>query len=243
MPASNQCPSHLTVAYSETATSNLLTKTAQRKAAKAARLEKQRQKALAKGKLGDAAHPSDADSSRPETPLPTLNDLPPTDEEVTYAPAPVPTGQSPLAASVLSGDTARSNLSVPPSAPKASAPEPSPPPPAVVPSPPKPSSANAVPELTTPVPTPQIPPALQKAKEVVTNVVPAKAQEAVNSVVPTVNQVAAKLATPEDPVKAKKRQDIIERTLWTFIMIGGFISELIPHLSYRHALIANQRFS
>ena len=29
----------------------------------------------------------------------------------------------------------------------------------------------------------------------------------------------------EDPEKAKKRQSFLTRTLWTFIMIGGFISE------------------
>lgn len=43
-------------------------------------------------------------------------------------------------------------------------------------------------------------------------------------------------ATPQEIEKAKKRQSFLTRTLWTFIMIGGFISMLymIPPLVVRH---------
>ena len=36
------------------------------------------------------------------------------------------------------------------------------------------------------------------------------------------------LLTPEESEKVKKRASFVTRTLWTFIMIGGFISEWIP---------------
>jgi hypothetical protein len=38
------------------------------------------------------------------------------------------------------------------------------------------------------------------------------------------NETAAPTHAQEDDMK--KRQNVLERTLWTFIMIGGFISEL-----------------
>lgn len=215
---SAKCPSFARSAPSGPAK---VTKTAQRKAAKAARVEKQRQRALAKGARGDATHPSDADSSRPETPLSAPDELP--DLDVSDAPALL--AQSPLAASVVNSDVIAPDVPAPRNPSLAAAPPIVPTPPPATP--PAPIVAEAkiapLPEVAAPVPIPQVQPIVEKAKEVI------------SSVAPAVTKAAANLAASEDPAKAKKRQDMLERTLWTFIMIGGFLSKCgyIPSMTIR----------
>ena len=59
---------------------------------------------------------------------------------------------------------------------------------------------------------------------------PAEAPRPVRST--PVDPAKVEEAKPMDAEKAKKRQNALTRTLWTFIMIGGFLSMSFSHYSH-----------
>lgn len=178
-----------------------LTRTAQKKAAKAARLEKRQQKASASGRTTPIPpSPISASESTPESASPPTQDtlLPDADPEPVVPPAPAIVDPTP-------------------------APEP-------VPAPAPPAETAAAPQAEkkpvskveqAPAPKPASTPIPQAASE-------EKKQVASVESTPAPKQSATESASESE--QTKKRQNVVTRTLWTFIMIGGFISALISIL-------------
>jgi phosphatidate cytidylyltransferase len=209
-----------------------MTRTAQKKAAQAARLEKKRAKAASRGTPSEDAPP----------PVSPPVDSPTTEEDATLGPA------------------ESTYLVVPPpadAAPADAAPAPAPPPPATnghvkhntaahpeIPAYPLSTKAATEPEAVLPEPPLQraaapVVAAVKQTAETVSSAATAVAepvQAALSKASESAKDALAKtpvnsvVAPPEDPEKAKKRQNALTRTLWTFIMIGGFLGGCV--LSY-----------
>jgi phosphatidate cytidylyltransferase len=204
-----------------------MTRTAQKKAAQAARLEKKRAKAASRGTPSEDAPP----------PVSPPVDSPTTEEDATLGPA------------------ESTYLVVPP--PGDAAPAPALPPPATnghvkhnTAAHPEllafPLSTKAATEPATVLPEPPLQraaapvvAAVKQTAETVSSAATAVAepvQAALSKASESAKDALAKtpvksvVAPPEDPEKAKKRQNALTRTLWTFIMIGGFLGGCV--LSY-----------
>jgi phosphatidate cytidylyltransferase len=181
-----------------------LTKTAAKKAAKAAR-EARRQK-----KSDEAAAP--AQQTEPT--------VPPSNGKITAPSSPTDTLPPPVAAQ--------------PEVPeKLPAPEPQAEPPAAKP----PVVAPVVPETSVQQPQQQSDAKSQAPKAIpVVPTAPEKKQESTKKdMSPSKATVPAPPApAPQEAEKVKKRQNIITRTLWTFIMIGGFLGMLSVYTAGLH---------
>ncbi|KAG6911135.1 hypothetical protein DXG01_003875 [Tephrocybe rancida] len=191
-------------------------KSAIKKAQKIARTEKrQQQKALAKAQRGHTPETTAESSDVPSSPLVATSNvlediIPPS--PVSHIVKPLPTLPPPVV------DSLKNNASV-----------------------------NAVVATAAPALTPKNLPPAEPVISIVTPPKPPLTTDARKSVpeleekqharLPVEAHPAPGVALSQDSEKAKKRQSFITRTLWTFIMIGGFIGLLLLGHAYMILLV------